>query len=169
MRKTNNTNVQTQDRELTLTRTFDAPRELVFEAWSSCDHLKHWWGPKEWPMDECSMNFSEGGEWFYSLRGPSEEDVAWSKAVYQEINKPEKIVYKDHFTDSAGTVNEEMPTLLVSVEFVKHEGKTRQIQTVYFESTDAQKKIVEMGFVEGMSSSLDRLEEHLTEFTAKSS
>ena len=166
---TNKKNVETKDRELTLTRTFDAPRDLVFEAWSSCEHLKHWWGPKEWPMDECSMNFSEGGEWLYCLRGPNEGDEGWGKAVYQEINEPEKIVYKDHFTDREGTVNEKMPTLLVTVEFEKHEGKTRQTQTVYFETPDARKKIVEMGFVEGMGSSLDRLEEHLTELTVERS
>ncbi len=165
--KTNNTNVETQDRELTLTRIYDAPRKLVFEAWSSCEHLKHWWGPKEWPMDECSMNFSEGGEWVYCLRGPNEGDEGWGKAVYQEITKPEKIVYQDYFTDSKGNINEKMPSILVSVEFEETEGKTRQIQTVYFESAEARKTIVEMGFVEGMSSSLDRLEERLAQVSAK--
>lgn len=163
--KKNNMNVETKDRELTISRIFDASRELVFEAWSSCEHLKHWWGPKEWPMEECTLDFREGGEWLYCLRGPNEGDESWGKAVYQEINKAEKIVYKDHFTDSEGIINKEMPNLLVTVKLEKHEGKTRQIQTVLFETPEARKSIVEMGFVEGMGSSLDRLEEHLAQAT----
>lgn len=156
-----NVHVETKERKLTISRVFDAPRALVFEAWSSCEHLKHWWGPKEWPMDECTMDFREGGEWFYCLRGPDEGDESWGKAIYQEINRPAKIVYKDHFADSEGNVNREMPELLITVEFVEQEGKTRQIQTTLFDSVETRKKIVEMGFVEGMSSSLDRLAEHL--------
>lgn len=158
--------VETRERELIITRDFNAPRDLVFEVWSSCEHLKHWWGPKEWPMDECIMDFREGGTWQYCLRGPNEGDESWGKAIYQEISKPEKIVYKDHFTDSEGNINEEMPELLITVEFIEHEGNTRQIQTALFDSAETRKSIVEMGFVEGMSSSLDRLEEHLAQVTA---
>lgn len=153
--------VETKERELIITRDFGAPLDLLFEVWSSCKHLKHWWGPKEWPMNECKMDFCEGGEWFYCLRGPNEGDESWGKAIYQEINNPKKIVYKDHFSDSKGTINEKMPELLVTVEFIKHEGKTRQIQTILFASSEARKSIIEMGFVEGMNSSLDRLEDHL--------
>ncbi|MEX0720035.1 MAG: SRPBCC domain-containing protein [Balneolaceae bacterium] len=158
---THKTDVQSKGRKLILTRDFDAPPELVFDVWSSCKHLKNWWGPKEWPMDECMLDFREGGEWRYCLRGPNKEDESWGKAIYQEINKPGKIVYKDHFTDNDGNINEEMPELLVTVEFDENEGKTRQIQTVLFDTAETRDKIVEMGFIEGMSSSLDRLEEHL--------
>lgn len=158
---THKTDVQTEGRKLILTRDFEAPRALVFEVWSNCKHLKHWWGPKEWPMDECNMDFREGGEWRYCLRGPNEGDESWGKAIYQEINKPEKIVYKDHFTDENGNINEEMPELLITVEFTEHEGKTSQIQTALFDTPETREKIVEMGFIDGMNSSLDRLEEHL--------
>ena len=110
--------VKTNDRELILSRVFAASKDLLFQMWSSCEHLSRWWGPKEWPMDECTMDFREGGEWLYCLRGPNEGDEGWSKAIYQEIDTPEKIVYKDHFTDSEGTINPEMPELLVTVEFI---------------------------------------------------
>lgn len=159
---THKTDVQTEGRKLILTRDFEAPRELVFEVWSSCKHLKNWWGPKEWPMDECNMDFREGGEWRYCLRGPNDGDESWGKAIYQEINKPGKIVYKDHFTDEKGNINEEMPKLLITVEFTEQEGKTSQIQTALFDTPETRKKIVEMGFIEGMNSSLDRLEEHIS-------
>lgn len=162
MTMTNKTDVQTGGKQLILTRNFEAPRALVFEAWSNCKHLKKWWGPKEWPMEECIMDFREGGEWRYCLRGPNEGDESWGKAIYQEINEPEKIVYKDHFTDVEGNINKEMPELIVTVEFQEHDGKTRQIQTALFDTPETREKIVEMGFIEGMNSSLERLEEHLT-------
>ncbi|MEX2600391.1 MAG: SRPBCC domain-containing protein [Balneolaceae bacterium] len=153
--------VESKGRELIIERRFDAPPELMFDVWSNCKHLKHWWGPKEWPMDECEMDFRKGGEWRYCLRGPNEGDESWGKAIYQEINKPEKITYKDHFTDSEGNINEDMPWLLITVEFIEHEGQTRQIQTSLFDSAETRKKITEMGFIEGMSSSLERLDEYL--------
>jgi uncharacterized protein YndB with AHSA1/START domain len=154
-------NVETKGNQLIVTRDFAAPRDLVFEVWSSCEHVKHWWGPKEWPMDECMMEFREGGIWRYCLRGPNDGDESWGKAIYQEIKRPEKIVYIDHFTDSQGNINEQMPELTITIEFVEHEGKTRQIQTALFDSAETRKKIEEMGFIEGMNSSLDRLDEHL--------
>lgn len=157
------TQVKTEERKLILSRDFDAPSELLFEVWSDCKHLKHWWGPKEWPMDECEIDFREGGEWRYCLRGPNEGDESWGKAIYQEINKPEKIVYKDHFTDADGNVVENMPNMLIAVDFSSHKDKARQIITVHFDNNEERDKIVEMGMAEGMDSSLDRVEEYLAE------
>src|SRR5699024_1267816 len=102
-------NVVTKERELTVSRVFSAPRELVFEVFSSCEHLKHWWGTSEWPITECKMDFREGGSWHYCLRGPNEGDESWGKSFYQEIKEPEKIIYKDHFSDKDGNINEEIP------------------------------------------------------------
>lgn len=153
----------TNDRELIISRVFNAPKELVFKAWSSCEQLKHWWGPKEWPMHECTMDFRVGGEWRYCLRGPNDGDESWGKAIYREIDNPEKIAYKDHFTDSEGHINKEMPELFVTVEFVDQEGKTRMINTTLFDTPETREKIEEMGAVEGWNSSLDRLEHHLNQ------
>jgi len=155
--------VETRGRELILTRVFDAPKNLLFQMWTSCEHLSHWWGPKEWPMDECTMDFREGGEWLYCLRGPNEGDESWGKAIYQEIDQPDKLVYKNYFTDSNGTVNEEMPEMRVTVEFIAQNGQTKMIETTLYDSPETRKSVVEMGAVEGMNSSLDRLEERLAE------
>ena len=161
--------VESNDRELIISRTFDAPRDLLFRMWSSCEHLKHWWGPKEWPMKECTMDFREGGVWHYCLRGPKEGDASWGKAVYQEIKKPEKIVYEDCFADKDGNVSEEMPAMLITVEFIRHDDKTELLSSTVFDSPETLKSIVEMGAVEGMNSSLDRLEEHLVKVSAHNS
>lgn len=159
----NKMNVETKDRELLMERIFDAPPELVFEAYSSCEHLKHWWGPKEWPMEECTLDFREGGEWHYCLRGPNDGDESWGKAIYKEIDKPERIVYLDYFSDKDGNINEEMPGTETTMIFEPHEGKTKLIGIAQYPSSDALKTVLDMGMVEGMTSSLDRLEEHLAQ------
>lgn len=153
--------VKTTDRELIITRDFDAPPSLMFEVWSSCKHLKHWWGPSSWPMKECSLDFKEGGSWHFCLRGPNSGDESWGKAIYQEIHKSEKIVYKDHFSDKDGNINKEMPSMLITVEFHGHNGSTRQVSTTLFDSPEKRKEIVEMGAVEGMADSMNRLDNYL--------
>lgn len=152
---------ETKGRELIISREFDAPPELMFEMWSDCKHLKHWWGPKEWPMNECKMDFRIGGEWLYCLRGPNKGDESWGKSIYKEISKPDKLVYDDFFCDKDGNINTQMPGMLITVEFFGENGKTRLVSNSMFDSEEALKKVMEMGVVEGMSSSMDRLDEYL--------
>lgn len=161
----NKMSVETKDRELIMERIFDAPPELVFEAYSSCEHLKHWWGPKEWPMKECTLDFREGGEWHYCLRGPNEGDESWGKAVYQEIVEPDRIVYTDYFSDKDGDINEEMPGTKITMIFEPFEGKTKLIGRSEYPTDEDLKTVLDMGVVEGMTSSLDRLEEYLADVT----
>lgn len=163
----NKTTFETNGRELIATRVFDAPRELVFEAYSSCEHLKNWWGPHSWPMKECTMNFRERGEWHYCLRGPNEEDTSWGQAFYKKIDKPERIVYDDYFSDEEGNINKEMPGMQITVEFNKQGNATRLVSTTLFDSPDALQSIVEMGAKDGFAESWDRLEEHLANLTVK--
>lgn len=158
---TNKTNVETKGRELIMERIFDAPPRLMFEVWSSCKHLKNWWGPKEWPMHECEMDFREGGKWHFCLRGPNEGDESWGLAVYKNIDKPRKIEYKDNFSDEQGNINEDMPEMLITVEFFEHEGKTRQVSTTLFDTEATLKQVIEMGAIEGNESQMERLDEYL--------
>ncbi len=155
------TQVTKEDKKLILTREFDAPADLMFDVWSSCKHLKHWWGPKQWPMDECEMDFREGGQWHYCLRGPNKEDVSWGLAKYQEINKPQSIIYMDYFSDKDRNINQDMPGMKITVEFQEIDGKTRQISTTQFSSNEERDKIHDMGVADGMESSSQRLDEYL--------
>jgi len=158
---TNKMHVETGERELVITRIFDAPRELVFDAYSDCEHLKQWWGPRQWPMAECTLDFREGGVWHYCLRGPNEGDESWGKAVYREIVKPERIVYNDHFCDKDGNINEDMPQILMTFEFAESEGKTKLTSRAQYPTASDLKTVLDMGMVEGITETLDRLEEHL--------
>ncbi|MEX0904413.1 MAG: SRPBCC domain-containing protein [Balneolaceae bacterium] len=158
-----NLKTETEERELIIERIFDAPPRVMFDMWSDCKHLKHWWGPKEWPMDECNMDFRVDGKWHFCLRGPNEGDESWGIATYREISRPDKIVYQDNFSDKNGNINEEMPGMLVTVEFHDQNGKTRVASTTLFDTPETRDKVVEMGAVEGMSSSMDRLDEYLAQ------
>lgn len=159
--------METKDRELIITRDFDVPAELLFDVWSDCKHLKNWWGARSWPMHECSLDFQEGGIWHFCLRGPNEGDETWVKAIYQIIEKPGRIIYKDHFSDKDGVINKNIPSMLVMVEFVENDDATRQVSKTKFASSGLLQKIVGLGIVDVMSESLDRLEEYLNKITSK--
>jgi uncharacterized protein YndB with AHSA1/START domain len=154
------------DRTYVMERVFDAPRELVFEAYSTAEHLKNWWGPKGWTLPFCEVDFRPGGTWLYCMKGPvGSEDgemmESWGKAVYQEIIEPERIVYKDTFVDSDGSRVEGTPEMLITVEFVEEKGKTRLISKTLFESAEQLQQVLEMGMEQGFSETLDRLEAYL--------
>lgn len=157
----NRMNVETSDRELRFTREFDAPRRLVFDAFSSCEHLRNWWGPRSWPMAECTMEFRVGGVWHYCLRGPNEGDEAWSRAVFEEIVEPEKLAYRDGFSDAQGGINQELPQVTNTYWFTEENGKTTLTGHSRYETAADLQTVLDMGVVEGMTETLDRLDEHL--------
>lgn len=158
---TTKTKVEAKGKTLIIERIFEAPPSLMFDVWTDCKHLKHWWGPKEWPMHECEMDFREGGSWHYCLRGPNEGDESWGKALYDQIDKPKKIVYRDYFADNKGNINEDMPGSKTELVFLEHNGITRQVSTTEYESPESLQQVLDMGMIEGMNSSMERLDEYL--------
>ncbi|XDD49625.1 SRPBCC domain-containing protein [Leptospira sp. WS92.C1] len=94
-----NTNQTTDD--LVITRFFEAPRELVFQAWTNPEHLMRWWGPKNFTSPVCKIDFQVGGKYLFSMRSPEGQDF-WSMGVYREIVIPEKIIFTDSFADEKG-------------------------------------------------------------------
>ena len=146
------------ERELVITRIFDAPRELVFKAWTDPKHVAQWWGPKEFTNPVCELDVRPGGAILIHMRGP--DDVVYPmKGVYREIVPPERLV----FTDSAFEDEEGNPQLedLTTVTFVEHEGKTKlTLHAVVVKAAPAVEGALE-GMEEGWNQSLDRLTEHL--------
>ncbi|GAA5345610.1 uncharacterized protein YndB with AHSA1/START domain [Planifilum fimeticola] len=115
--------------ELVIARTFDAPRELVFKAFTDPEHLKHWWGPKGLTISVAKFDLRPGGIFLYSQQSPGGE-VLWGKFVYREIVEPERLVYTNSFSDEEGnTVRAPFsPTwpleILNTLTFAEHGGKT---------------------------------------------
>lgn len=150
--------LETTETSLTIRRTFDAPRERVFEAWTDPDQLKQWWGPREWTLPVCELDVREGGVWRYCMRGPNGEE-SWGKAVYQEIVEPERIVTTDVFTDEDGTPVDGMPEMHVTVEFAERDGATEL--TLTHEGIPADEVEPEQAGT-GWSESFDKLDAHLS-------
>jgi uncharacterized protein YndB with AHSA1/START domain len=89
------------ERELVITRIFDAPRELVFKAWTKPERVKRWWGPNGWTLPVCKIDLRPGGVWRYCMRSPEGQDSR-GKAVYHEIVELERNGYTDTFADEEG-------------------------------------------------------------------
>jgi uncharacterized protein YndB with AHSA1/START domain len=156
-----------EGQELILERVFDAPRELVFKAFSEAEHLKHWWGPRGWTVTVCTVDFRPGGIWHYCMKcidknqGDFYGYESWGKAVYREIIEGEKISYVDYFSDAEGNEAEGMPSSQITMTFVEYEGKTKLVSRAQYASAEALKAVLEMGMEQGITETWDRLAEHL--------
>ena len=115
-------NQETAERVLILTRLFDAPRDLVFKVWTRPEHLIRWWGPKDFTLPFCTMDFRPGGAYRFCMRSPEGVDH-WVWGVYREIVEPERLVFTWERDDLEGV--RYRSNTLVEVTFAEHEGKTR--------------------------------------------
>ena len=142
------------DREIVLTREFNAPRDLVFEALSSCKHVSAWWGQAGSTMPTCELDFRPGGKWRFVERGTSGEEWAFH-GEYREIARPERIVWTFEYEGMPGHV---------SVETMNLEdlgGRTRLVSTSVFDSQEDRDGMLQSGMEQGAGESYDRLEAHL--------
>lgn len=152
------------DREkghLIVDRTFDAPRDLVWAAFTEPERMAKWWGPRGWDTTNKTMDVRPGGIWHYCMAGPDGME-SWGKAEYKEITPKDRIVYVDWFSDADGNANEQMPSVLTTFEFQEVElKKTRVYATAEYATVEALEQVTAMGMVQGLSESLDKLAEHL--------
>lgn len=144
--------------EVVITRIFDAPRELVFKAWTDPKHLAQWWGPNCFTNPLCELDARPGGAILIHMRGP--DGVIYPmKGIYREVVEPERLVYTNLvFEDEQG--NPQL-VVLTTVTFAEHDGKTKL--TVLEEVIKATPEVEAAlaGMEEGMNQSLDRLTEFL--------
>ena len=142
------------DREIVMTRVFDAPRQLVWEAWTSPEHLPHWMlGPPGWTMPVCEVDLRPGGSWHFVWRKADGAEMAM-RGVYREVVPPERLVSTESW---GGDWPETLNTLLL----VEEDGRTTMTLTVLYPSKEARDAALGTGMKEGMSQSFDRLAELL--------
>lgn len=101
MTESNVPSTESQAGELVITRIFDAPREMVFRAWTDPAQLARWWGPKGFTTPVCKIDLRVGGEFLYCMRSPEGQDF-WGKGIFSEVVPPERLVYTDSFADAEG-------------------------------------------------------------------
>jgi len=141
------------DREIVMTRTFEAPRELVFEAWTRPDLVKRWlYGPEEWKLAVCDIDLRVGGALRFVWRHTDGRSMGMG-GVYREIAPPDRLVFTELF-DEDWTGGETVVTMV----FTERAGKTTMTQTVLYSSHVARDAVLKSGMERGMAQSCDRLE-----------
>jgi len=114
------TPAETGKRELVITRVFDAPRALVFKAWTEPERLVLWWGPQGFTIPFCEMDVRPGGAWRVCMRGPDGTDH-WVRGVYREIVEPERLAFSWAWENADGNPREDT---LVTLTFAEHGERT---------------------------------------------
>ena len=141
------------DRVLKIERIFDAPRSLVFKAWTEPEHITKWWGPRGFKSTVLKSDLRPGGAYRIHMRGPDGDH--WSQGVYREVVPPERLVMVGSWADAQGNPTRPETTLTLLFEDVG--GKTKlTLHNAIFESTTARDM-----HNSGWSSSLDCLGEYL--------
>ena len=143
------------ERELVMSRVFDAPRSLVFDALTKPELLKRWYGPRGWSLTVCEIDLRVGGAWRFVSRRPDGKEIG-QLGIYKEIARPERIVNTESWEDwNPGE-------LLVTTVLLEHDGKTTFTSTSLFPSQEVRDMLIKAGMTSGAAETFDKLEECLT-------
>ncbi|MEH2155173.1 SRPBCC domain-containing protein [Nostoc sp.] len=159
--KNDSTNAQSE-REIVITRIFNAPRELVFQVWTDPKHVAQWWGPKGFTTRVTELDLRPGGKWRYVMIGPDGTEYP-AKGVFREIVPLQRIVTSDEFDEGfEKVVNADLPRgIVMTAIFEDLAGKTKLTLQIMHESVEDRFKHEQMGVIAGWNSSFDCLDEFL--------
>lgn len=153
----------TSNREIVVSRTFDAPRELVWQAMTDPKHVTHWWGPRGFTTTTETMDVRSGGIWKHVMHGPDGTHYP-NQSTFREVVKPERIVYSHGGKREGGPGTSFVATWTFEAVAAK---KTKLTIRMVFPSPDARALVVrEFGAIEGAKETLARLAEYLPHIAA---
>ena len=141
------------EREVVITRVFDAPAKLLFEAYSKPEHVQQWFGPRGFSLPLCQMDFRVGGSYRFGMRAPDGTDLAPFGGEYLEIVPNEKIVYTSGFDAD--------DKFVVTVSLDERNGRTTMTIHTLFATIAQRDQHVGRGYVAGVGEGLDRMEEYV--------
>jgi uncharacterized protein YndB with AHSA1/START domain len=146
------------DREITITRLFDAPRRLVFDAMTIPEHVRRWWGilDDKHSVTVCEIDLRVGGAWRFVGRGPEGEIPAFY-GIYREIAPPERLVYTENFEPFPDAES------IVTQVLTEEGGKTRLTVTSLYPSLDVRDMVLKTGMDKGAALSYNRLDDVASE------
>jgi uncharacterized protein YndB with AHSA1/START domain len=141
------------DCEIRLTRLFDAPRRLVFEAMTKAEHIKRWWGQlgDGYSVPVCEVDLRPGGGWRFTSQTPQCDCTFYG--VYREISPPDRLVFTEIYEPFPDAES------LVTAVFTEEKGKTRLTVTARYPSLEVRDIVLKSGMETGAALSYDRLEE----------
>lgn len=151
------------DRDIVLTREFDAPRGLVFDAWTKPELLIRWYGARGWNLVSCEVDLRVGGAWRFVSRGPDGLEMGQS-GVYQLVQPPERLVFTEVFDDQSYAGE-----CLITHEFAEHQAKTTLTSTIHYATKEGRDIVLGYPMARGVAESFDRLTEILIELNGDAS
>lgn len=146
---------------LDVVRELPAPVPRVFRAFSDPDELMLWWGPPDFPMVECALEFRPGGVWHYRLRGTRTGEEFWARSVYGEIDAPNGLTYLETSSDASGAITDARPAAQVRVELAPagpEAGATELTMRIRHRSALDRDRAIRYGIETGLGRALDTLE-----------
>lgn len=149
------------DREIVMTRTFNAPRHLVFDAWTKPELLKRWFGtPPGWTMPVCEVDLRPGGSYRYVMRGPAGEEVVM-RGEYRVVERPERLVTTEVFAGFSEVGWRPEDATVSTMVLTEKDGRTTWTATVVYPSKEVRDAALQSPMESGMSASFDKLTELL--------
>ena len=157
--------------EFVISRVFDAPRDLVWKAWTEPERLLKWWGPRDFEILSAKVDLRVGGIFLYHLRSPDGLEI-WGKFAYREISPPKKLVYINSFSDPAGGTTRapffdgKWPLEILSTVTLAAEGKKTKVTINWlpYSATEIERKTFEeaaSSMQQGWSGTLENLTDYL--------
>lgn len=153
-----------ENKTLTIEYVASGPREKVWQAYADRETFEKWWGPEGWETTTKEFSLTPGGRVHYGMKCVDEAQgdwfgqSSWGVMVVETVDEPSSFTYKDYFSDENGTLDDKMPAMTVTNEFVDEGGKTRIISRCVASSADEIEQLLKMGMVEGFSSQLNKLD-----------
>ncbi|MDF9799422.1 putative glyoxalase superfamily protein PhnB/putative protein YndB with AHSA1/START domain [Catalinimonas alkaloidigena] len=155
-----NFNVDKENNQIKVERSFNAPIDLVWAAWTEADILDQWWAPKPWVAQTKSMDFREDGHWLYAMVGP-EKEKHWARVDYIKIIPEKYFSAYDSFCDAEGNPNSSLPRNKWENNFTDRIDETLVNVVLSFDTLEDLEKIIAMGFKEGFAAGLENLDQYI--------
>lgn len=153
-------------KQVYVTKEFDAELPLVWDAFTKQELLDQWWAPKPWASKTKSMSFKEGGRRFYAMVSPEGQEH-WSIQDFTSISPTTNFKFVDAFTDKDEVINTAFPSSEWNLNFTEQNNTTTVKITIKHTTLDALEQIIQMGFKEGFTMTLNELENLLQQLKNK--
>lgn len=153
--------VDKPNNKIRVDRSFNAPVDLVWAAWTEAEILDQWWAPKPYRTETKSMDFREGGRWHYAMVGP-EGDKHWCVFDYETIHPEKAYAGIDAFCDENGVINDNHPRMQWHNQFKAQQDDTTVVNVeIQFKQLSDLEAIIQMGFKEGFTMGLENLDAYI--------
>ena len=141
------------------------PKEKVWQAYAERELFEKWWGPEGWETTTKEFSLTPGGKIHYGMKCVDENQgdwfgqTSWGVMEVLDVQSGESFTYKDYFSDEDGVLNQDMPALKVTNEFIEENGQTKIVSTSFADTAEQIEQLINMGMIEGFTSQLNKLDE----------